>query len=214
MVQNVPKWLKRFKITWMAESSPKIQSPSLFRIAENWLETQFLLLLSNHQAWTLIIKSLRWYLHLWWTSWKWTLHILWLFDYLWSLMFFLSFLLSSINWLTSPAEIISIMTRTTHSWLRLMPSPPSSSILMFLPSIISIFSLLHHFEFKSFFIFQCRKKPSVFDDFFRISCDQFTILKFRTFASLCLCSIKIKTLKWNCVKSFIIGCLICRIGDS
>ena len=110
-------------------------------------------------AWTLIIKSLRWYLHLWWTSWKWTLRILWLFDYLWlSLMFFLSFLLSSINWLTSPAEIISIMTRTTHSWLLLMPpSPPSSSILMFLPSIISIFPLLHHFEFNSFFIFQCRK---------------------------------------------------------
>ena len=198
----------------MAESSPKIQCPSLFRIAENWLETQFLLLLSNHQAWTLIIKSLRWYLHLGLLESELCAFFdyLTISDYLW--WSFYLFLLSSINWLTSPAEIISILTRTTHSSLLLMPSPPSSSILMFLPSIISIFSLLHHFEFKSFFIFQCRKKPSVFDDFFRISCDQFTILKFRTFASLCLCSIKIKTLKWNCVKSFIIGCLICRIGDS
>ena len=111
MVQNVPKWLKRFKITWMAESSPKIQSPSLFRIAENWLETQFLLLLSNHQAWTLIIKSLRWYLHLWWTSWKWTLRILWLFDYLWlSLMFFLSFL-------SDPSPIIVYPCHWLTHWL-------------------------------------------------------------------------------------------------
>ena len=77
-------------------------------------------------------------------------------DYLWCSFYLL---LSSIIWLTSPAEIISIMTRTTHSWLLLMPSPPSSSILMFLPSIISIFPLLHHFDFNYFFIFQCRKNP-------------------------------------------------------